>query len=76
MEVERVLEQGESLSQFVEKAVRQTVFKRKYQAEFLHRGIASIEKTKLAGGGIAADVVVAKLEAKLAAARSAQSQHH
>jgi len=76
IEVEGVLEQGESLSQFVESAVRQTVLKRKHQAEFLHRGITAIEETKRVGGGIAAEVVIAKLEAKLAAARRTQSQHH
>ncbi len=73
-EVEGVLEQGESLSEFVENAVRQTVLKLKHQAEFLRRGIAAIEETKRAGGGIAAEAVVAKLDAKLAAARRAQSQ--
>lgn len=74
IEVEGVLEQGESLSQFVENAVRQTVLKRKHQAEFLRRGITAIEDTKRTGGGIAAELVVAKLEAKLAAARRTQSQ--
>lgn len=71
-EVEGVLEQGETLSEFVENAVRQTVLKRKYQAEFLRRGVAAIEKTRRAGAGIAAEVVVAKLEAKLASARRTQ----
>ncbi|MDD2811252.1 YlcI/YnfO family protein [Rhodoferax sp.] len=75
VEVEGVLEQGESLSQFIENAVRQTVLKRKHQAEFLHRGITAIEETKRVGG-IAAEVVVAKLEAKLDAARRTRSQHH
>jgi hypothetical protein len=74
IEVEGVLEQGESLSEFVENAVRQTVLKRKHQAEFLRRGIAAIEETKRTGGGIPAEAVVAKLEAKLAAARRTQSQ--
>ncbi len=71
-EVEGVLEQGETLSEFVENAVRQTVLKRKYQAEFLRRGVAAIEETRRAGAGIAAEVVVAKLEAKLASARRTQ----
>ena len=74
-EVEAVLGQGESLSEFVENAVRQTVLKRKNQAEFLRRGIAAIEETKSAGAGIAAQVVVAKLEARLATARRTRSQH-
>jgi hypothetical protein len=72
LEVEGVLEQGESLSEFVENAVRQTVLKRKHQAEFLCRGIASIEETKRAGGGIAAEAAITKLEAKLASAGRTQ----
>lgn len=68
-ELEGVLEQGESLSQFVENAVRATVEKRKNQAEFVRRGIAAIESTKQAGAGIPAEVVIARLEAKLSAAK-------
>ena len=54
---------------FVENAVRDTVLKRKNQAEFLRRGIAAIEATKHRGDGVSAEVVVAGLEAKLAVAR-------
>lgn len=74
IELEGVLEQGESLSQFVEKAVRATVAKRKNQAEFVRRGIAAIETTQRDGSGVPAEVVVAKLEAKLAAAKQAKAQ--
>ena len=74
LEVEGVLEQGESLSEFVENAVRETVLKRKTQTEFLRRGIAAIEATKEGGRGISADVVIAGLAAKLAAARRGRSQ--
>jgi hypothetical protein len=49
--------------------VRTTVAKRKNQAEFMRRGIAAIEATQRDGSGIPADQVIAKLEAKLAAAR-------
>lgn len=73
LDLEGVLEQGESLSQFVENAVRATVTRRKTQAEFIKRGIAAIEVTKREGGGIPAELVIAKLEAKLAAARSARN---
>jgi predicted transcriptional regulator len=73
LDVEGVLEQGETLSQFVENAVRTTVARRKTQAEFIKRGIAAIEATKK-GGGIPAEVVIAKLQAKLAAARQAKAQ--
>lgn len=74
LELEGVLEQGESLSQFVENAVRTTVAKRKNQAEFISRGIAAIEATQREGGGVPAAVVVARLEAKLAAARQVKAQ--
>lgn len=72
IEVEGVLEQGESLSEFVENAVRQTVQRRKNQAEFVRRGIAAIEESKRTGRSIAADLVIAKLEAKLAATRQSK----
>ena len=74
LELEGVLEQGESLSQFVENAVRTTVARRKTQAEFVRRGIAAIEETQREGSGIPADLVIAKLEAKLAAAGRAKAQ--
>ena len=74
LELEGVLEQGESLSQFMESAVRTTVAKRKNQAEFIRRGIAAIEATKRDGSGIPAEVVIAKLEANLAAAKQAKAQ--
>ena len=64
-----MLEPGETLSQFVESAVRTTVAKRRNQAEFTRRGIAAIEATQRDGSGIPADQVIAKLEAKLATAR-------
>jgi len=69
LELEGVLEQGESLSQFVENAVRATVARRKNQAEFIRRGINAIEATKKGGGGIPAEAVIARLEAKLATAK-------
>jgi len=74
LELEGVLEQGETLSQFVENAVRTTVAKRKNQAEFIRRGIAAIEAAKAEASSIPADVVVSKLEAKLAAARQVLAQ--
>jgi hypothetical protein len=73
-EIESVLEQGESLSQFVENAVRQIVLKRRNQTEFVRRGMAAIEETQRLGNGIAADDVLAQLDAKLAAARKTLAQ--
>jgi tRNA(Ile2) C34 agmatinyltransferase TiaS len=74
LEVEAVLERGESLSEFVESALRASVAQRKNQAEFVRRGIASIEKVKSSGGGIPAEVVIAKLEAKLAEAKRVKAR--
>ena len=74
LELEGVLEHGESLSQFVENAVRTTVAKRKNQAEFMRRGMAAIDAAKRSGSGIPADVVLAKLETKLAAAKQRKAQ--
>jgi predicted transcriptional regulator len=74
LELEGVLAQGESLSEFVETAVRQSVLKRKYQAEFVARGIAAIDESKRTGNFVPAEAVVAKLEANLAAARRSQAR--
>ncbi len=73
-EVEGVLAPGESLSVFVESAIRETVARRKNQVEFIRRGMAAIEETKRVGNGIPAEVVLAKLEAKLLVARQAKAQ--
>ena len=74
LELEGVLEEGESLSQFVENAVRATVAKRKTQAEFVRRGMAAIEATQRDGSGIPAQRVIAKLEAKLATAKKIKAR--
>lgn len=71
-EIEDVLESGETLSKFVEHAVRATVILRKSQAEFVQRGLAAIERTQAHGNGVPASAVVATLEARLAAARLAK----
>jgi len=73
-EIESVLEQGESLSEFVENAVRQSVLKRQHQTEFVRRGMAAIQETQRLGNGIDADEVLAQLDAKLAAARKTLAQ--
>lgn len=71
--IEGVLEDGETLSQFVEGAVRSVVDKRKHQAEFVRRGMAAIEETQSTSNGIPAEQVLARLEARLLAARQTQA---
>ena len=68
-EMELSLEQNESLASLVETAVRNEVRRRQAQTEFMRRGLASIQQTIATGKGIPAENVIAKLEAKLAAAK-------
>jgi predicted transcriptional regulator len=69
-QLERVLEDGESLSAFVEASVRDTVHRRLAQAEFIARGLASIESAKRSGRYVSATAVATKLQARLDKART------
>ena len=68
-EVEQALQPGETLTSLVEAAVRSEVTRRKDQSEFVRRGLAAIARSEAAGDWVAAEDVIAKLEAKVAAAR-------
>lgn len=69
-EVESVLADGESLSEFVEASVRASVERRRFHAEFIARGLRSREEARRTGDYVAADDVVAALQRKLDAARA------
>lgn len=69
-EVESVLAEGESLSEFVEASVRASVERRRFQAEFIARGLRSREEAMRTGDYVDADEVVAALQRKLDAARA------
>ena len=69
-EVESVLAEGESLSEFVEASVRASVERRRFQAEFIARGLRSREEARRTGDYVDADEVVAALQRKLDAARA------
>ena len=69
-EVEALLDEGETLSEFVESSVRQAAARRRNQAEFLARGLRSLERAERTGEYVDADAVLAKLKTKLAAAQS------
>lgn len=73
-EVESVLADGESLSEFVEASVRAGVDRRRAQAEFIARGLRSRDEAKRTGDYEDADAVVAKLQRKLDAARAKLSE--
>jgi len=74
LETESVLLDGESLSQFIENAVRGQVALRKAQAEFLARGLASRDKARRSGRYVAADDVLGRLRQSLQAAQARRGQ--
>lgn len=69
-EVESVLAEGESLSEFVEASVRASVERRRVQAEFIARGLRSRDEAKRTGDYVDAEDVVTALQRKLDAARA------
>lgn len=69
-EVESVLAEGETLSEFVEASVRASVERRRLQAEFIARGLRSRDDARRTGEYVDADDVVAALQRKLDAARA------
>lgn len=68
-EIENALESGETMAALVENAVRTELARRRDQSEFVRRGLAAIARSEAAGDWVPADAVIAKLEAKVAAAR-------
>ena len=73
-EVEALLNDGESLSEFVESSVIESVRRRRNQAEFLARGIASLESARRADDYVDPDVVIKKLERKVTMAKGGPSK--
>lgn len=69
-EVESLLGEGETLSEFVEASVRASVQRRRVQAEFIARGLRSRDEARRTGDYVDADVVIEQLQRKLDAARS------
>ncbi|MDR5170616.1 hypothetical protein IHQ56_02185 [Methylobacillus flagellatus] len=68
-ETESVLLEGETLSQFMENAVRSQVALRKANAEFLARGLAARDNARQTGRYVDADTVLGKLQARLQSAK-------
>ena len=64
-EVEAVLREGESLTQFIEEAVVAAAAWRRAQSEFVTRGEAAIQRWKQEGGGHTVDEVMAELQTRL-----------
>lgn len=68
---EEVLRDGESLSGFVEFAVRAQIQQRREQAAFIARGLASGDRAKVTGVYLSSAAVLKKLDARLARAKKA-----
>ncbi|MBX3635849.1 MAG: hypothetical protein KF683_10760 [Rubrivivax sp.] len=64
-EVEAVLREGETLTQFIEEAVVAAAAWRRVQSEFVARGEAAIERWKREGGGHGVEEVMADLQVRL-----------
>lgn len=62
-DAESVLEDGETLSSFVEESLRRQIERRKFQREFIARGMASSEKAKATGVYISKEEVMVELRA-------------
>lgn len=73
-EVEAVLREGESLTQFIEEAVVAAAAWRRVQAEFVSRGEREIARWKQEGGGHAVDEVMVDLQTRLDAAKRRAAQ--
>ena len=68
-ELEAVLHQGETLSEFVEASVRNAIEFRRVQTRFHERGQASWEHYQRTGVSFSADEVLSNLQTKLDAKR-------
>jgi predicted transcriptional regulator len=65
-----MLGEGETLSEFVEASIREKVERRRFQEEFIARGLRSRDEARQTGDYVDADVVLANLQRKLNAART------
>jgi hypothetical protein len=68
-DAEAVLDEGETLSEFVLDAVTRSIDYRKLRHEFIARGLASAAQSHKSGHYVSAERVVAKLARRLAKAK-------
>jgi predicted transcriptional regulator len=66
---ESVLQEGESLSSFIEASVRETIERRRVRSEFIKRGLASRDEARRTGIYYSVDDVHSMLKRKLAQAK-------
>lgn len=66
---EEVLREGETLSAFLEAALRAQIEQRRMQGEFIARGLASRDRARETGRYVPADAVLAGLQSRFDKAR-------
>ncbi|MEN9479831.1 MAG: hypothetical protein RLZZ298_1226 [Pseudomonadota bacterium] len=69
---EQILQEGETLSSFVEQAIRESIGRRQHQQEFIARGLRSRDQARQSGKYVNADTVIERLEQMLAEAKTSQ----
>ena len=67
---EEVLEEGESISSFLEQSIRQSIERRQAQREFIARGLRSREESRRTGKYVGSEAVIGRLETLLARAKA------
>ncbi len=71
---ESVLREGESLSAFVEQAIRQTIADRQADQAFMERGLRARDQARQTGAYVDASTVVEQLQRKLDARRAERAR--
>ena len=69
---EQILQEGETLSSFVEQSIRESIERRQRQQEFIARGLRSRDDARQSGKYVSADAVVGRLAQMLASAQAGQ----
>lgn len=64
------LQEGETISSFVEQSIRDSIERRQRQRQFLARGLASRDEAARTGGYVSSDAMLARLEQMLAKAKA------
>jgi predicted transcriptional regulator len=68
-DAQSVLKEGETLSSFAEEALRKQIENRKFQQEFIKRGLAARDKAKTTGNYVSKDEVMVSLRSILKKAK-------
>lgn len=69
---EELLQEGESLSSFVEQSLREGIEKRRLNGEFISRGLRARDTAQQTGHYVSAEAVIGRLESMLSQAKAAK----